>query len=91
LIYQEPSTPLILNHIRLLYTLREMGFPGWIVRWKEAWLTDKQATLRFDGKATPPIPVKAGVPQGSTLSTILFILDIASLYEVLKRGTRTLA
>jgi exonuclease III len=72
------------NHIRLLHTLREMGFPGWIVRWTKAWLTDRQATLHFDGKATPPIPVKAGVPQGSPLSPILFILYIASLYEVIK-------
>jgi hypothetical protein len=72
------------NHIRLLDTLRVCGFPGWLVRWIKAWLEDRTATLYYDGQATRPIPVKAGVPQGSPLSTILFILYIASLYRALK-------
>lgn len=72
------------NHTRLLDTLRAYGFPGWLVRWIKAWLEDRKATLFFDGQATEPIPVKAGVPQGSPLSPILFILYIASLYRALK-------
>ena len=34
----------------------------------------------IDGVNTPPSPIKAGVPQGSPLSPILFVLFIASLY-----------
>jgi hypothetical protein len=62
-----------INHTRLLDTLRAYGFPGWLVRWIKAWLEDRRATLFFDGQATEPIPVRAGVPQGSPLSPILFI------------------
>jgi hypothetical protein len=54
------------------------------VRWIKAWLEDRRATLFFDGQATEPIPVRAGVPQGSPRSPILFILYIASLYRALK-------
>jgi len=72
------------NHTRLLATLREQGFPQWLVYWVRAWLTGRVAILYFDGQATEDIPVEAGVPQGSPLSPILFILYIASLYKALK-------
>jgi hypothetical protein len=72
------------NHTRLLDTLRTYGYPGWLVRWVKDWLTGRETTLWFDGQATEPIPVRAGVPQGSPLSPILFILYIASLYKILK-------
>ena len=72
------------NHNRLLNTLREIGFPGWTVRWIKAWLTDRKAVLHFDGQHTQAFSIRAGVPQGSPLSPILFLLYIASLYEILK-------
>ncbi|EAQ84238.1 hypothetical protein CHGG_10642 [Chaetomium globosum CBS 148.51] len=72
------------NHTRLLATLREMGYPRWLVLWIRDWLTGREATLLFDGKAATPTAIRAGVPQGSPLSPVLFILYIASLYKQLK-------
>lgn len=72
------------NHVRLLATLREMGFPKWLVLWVKNWLTGREATLHFDGQAASPTAIRAGVPQGSPLSPVLFILYIASLYKQLK-------
>ncbi|EAQ89411.1 hypothetical protein CHGG_06030 [Chaetomium globosum CBS 148.51] len=72
------------NHTRLLATLREMGYPRWLVLWIRDWLTGREATLLFDGKAATPTAIWAGVPQGSPLSPVLFILYIASLYKQLK-------
>ena len=73
------------NHTRLLATLREQGFPQWLVLWVRAWLNNRVANLHFDGQKTEDIPVVAGVPQGSPLSPVLFILYIASLYKALKK------
>lgn len=72
------------SHTRLLATLREMGFPRWLVLWARDWLTDRESTLCFDGQTAQPTAVKTGVPQGSPLSPVLFILYIASLYKQLK-------
>ncbi|EAQ82983.1 hypothetical protein CHGG_10801 [Chaetomium globosum CBS 148.51] len=72
------------NHTRLLATLREMGFPRWLVLWTRDWLTGREATLLFDGKTAAPTAIRAGVPQGSPLSPVLFILYISSLYKQLK-------
>jgi hypothetical protein len=72
------------NHIRLLDTLRKAGYPMWVVRWVRSFLETRTARLRFDGEATEPFDLLAGVPQGSPLSPILFILYIASLYEAIR-------
>lgn len=71
-------------HPRLLDTLRKKGFPPWVVQWTQSYLTDRSATLLFDDEESAPVPIRAGVPQGSPLSPILFLLYIASLYEALQ-------
>src|SRR5204863_5318824 len=62
-----------------------MGFQPWVVRWVRSFLTECTAHLRFDGEDSDRLPVPAGVPQGSPLSPILFILYTASLYRDLAR------
>ena len=71
------------NHTRLLHTLQVQGFPLWIVRWVRSFLDSRTASLFFDGESTPPHNVTAGVPQGSPLSPILFLLYTTSLYTLL--------
>ena len=79
------------NHTRLLDTLRRQGFPMWVVRWTSSYLEARSARLMFDGEVSEPIQIQAGVPQGSPLSPILFLLYIASLYKALeKHGNLTI-
>lgn len=69
------------NHLRLLNELREKGVPPWLVRWIRAFLTDRTTTLVIDGTETAPIRLRGGVPQGSPLSPILFILYNSTLFS----------
>ena len=48
-----------------------------------SWLQERRATLFFDGAYSESVVTKAGVPQGSPLSSILAILYLAPLYETL--------
>ena len=74
------------NYTRLLDTLRDKGFPPWVVRWLSSYLDNRTVCLRFDGEVSEEIQLRAGVPQGSPLSPILFSLYIATLYEALARS-----
>ena len=72
------------NHERLLHVLRHQGLPEWLILWVRSFLASRTARLQFDGATSDIFNVPAGVPQGSPLSPILFILYLSILYASLK-------
>jgi hypothetical protein len=70
------------NSTRLLDILRKKGFPGWLVRWVRAFMTDRTTTLLFQGEESEPRRLLASLPQGSPLSPILFLFYNAELIEL---------
>lgn len=71
------------DHFRLVSALARHGFPESILRLVESFLASRSTRLRIDGGETKERRVRRGVPQGSPLSPILFILFTASLYTEL--------
>ena len=62
------------NHQRLLWNIRELGFSENLVGWIASFLTGRTGRTRFNEGLMQPFNIEAGIPQGSPLSPILWLL-----------------
>ncbi|CAH0057570.1 unnamed protein product [Clonostachys solani] len=65
----------------LLQRLVDKGFPDWIVRIVWSFLSERSTELLMPGHRSQKFWVNIGIPQGSPLSPILFILFAAPILE----------
>jgi hypothetical protein len=77
-----------INPARLLDILRKKGFPGWVVRWVREFITARTTTLVIQGVESELFEVEAGVPQGLTLSPILFLLYNSELLRICNQAKK---
>lgn len=67
---------------RLIQRMRARGLPEGLLRWVEAFCSNRTATLQVNGQSTDArILPQAGLPQGSPLSPILFLFFNADLVQ----------
>ena len=74
-------------HERLLSKLKSYGINGKVLEQIKVFLSNCHETVNFDGMKSDPETVLSGIPQGSVLGPILFVIHINDLPGVVKCGT----
>ena len=69
-------------HMRLMEKVKGYGFTENIVAWIEDFLTERKQKVIINGEVSKEKTIKSGIPQGSVLGPLLFLIFVNDLPEL---------
>lgn len=66
---------------RLLSRMKELNIPSYLIKWTNSFLSKRRVQLVINGFTCPNREITTGVPQGSPVSPILFIIYLSGVFN----------
>nr|CAD2125928.1 unnamed protein product [Meloidogyne enterolobii] len=74
----------------LIYKLSNIGIKGKLLNWISNFLSNRTAFVKINNNYSDPIPIMSGIPQGTIIGPVLFLIYINDIIYRIPSPTKTM-